>query len=116
VRLELVDTSGTPRSLDVDHVIAATGYWPQVARLCFLDEPLRRSVRHVAGVPVLSRNFETSVPGLYAAGLAAAGSFGPLLRFVAGADFAARTICRHLQAARADGRAGLVEEPAPQVA
>ena len=116
VRLELVDTSGTSRSLDVDHVIAATGYWPQIARLRFLDEALRRSVRHVAGVPVLSHNFETSVPGLYAAGLAAAGSFGPLLRFVAGADFTARTICRHLQAARADGHAGLVERPAPQVA
>jgi hypothetical protein len=41
---------------------------------------------------VLSADFETSVPGLYVMGPAAAGSFGPLMRFMFGADFAVRRI------------------------
>jgi hypothetical protein len=47
-------------------------------------------------VPELSRHFESSVHGLYITGLATTGSFGPLMRFVAGADFTARRIGRHL--------------------
>ena len=51
-------------------------------------------------MPVLSAGFESSVPGLYFTGLAAAASFGPLMRFMYGADFAARTIGRRLAATR----------------
>jgi hypothetical protein len=36
------------------------------------------------------------VPGVYFVGLAAANSFGPVLRFVYGAAFTARTVARHL--------------------
>ncbi|MDW6021579.1 NAD(P)-binding domain-containing protein [Mesorhizobium sp. BAC0120] len=100
VRLKLRDASGSSKSLDVDHVIAATGYWPQTERLHFLDKSLRGAIRHAAGVPILSRNFETSVAGLYATGLAAAGSFGPLMRFVAGADYAAQRLGRHFSQAQ----------------
>ena len=88
---------GTLRDLAVDHLIAATGYWPQVEQLRFLDAGLRGAIRQVAGVPELSADFESSVPGLYMTGLAAAGSFGPLMRFVAGAEFTARRLRRHLR-------------------
>jgi len=36
------------------------------------------------------------VPGLYFVGVSAANSFGPVLRFAFGADFAARHITRQL--------------------
>jgi thioredoxin reductase len=115
VRLRLRDAFGASRNLDVDHVIAATGYWPQTERLRFLDSSLRAAIRHVAGVPILSPNFETSVPGLYAAGLAAAGSFGPLMRFVAGAGYTARRISRHAEKACGSKNTVVADSAAPQM-
>jgi hypothetical protein len=41
----------------------------------------------------------SSVPGLYFVGVAAANSFGPLLRFACGADYTARRLAPHLAAA-----------------
>ena len=46
----------------------------------------------VAGWPRLSRSFESSVPGMFFVGLPAAGTFGPVMRFVCGAGFAARQV------------------------
>jgi hypothetical protein len=43
---------------------------------------------------VLSSGFESSMPGLYFAGITAANSFGPVMRFAFGAGFAARTLTR----------------------
>jgi hypothetical protein len=60
--------------------------------LSFWTQEIRASVRRVAGAPALSSTFESSVRGLYFAGLAAAHSFGPLLRFVCGTDFTTRRI------------------------
>lgn len=76
----------------VDHVIAATGYRVDVDSIPFLDAKLRGQLRRVRGWPSLSRSFESSVPGLFFTGLPAAATFGPLLRFVAGAGFAARRV------------------------
>jgi hypothetical protein len=79
-----------------DHVVAATGYKADLARLPFLDAGLRDSIRQVEGTPALSDNFESSAPNLYFLGLAAANSFGPLLRFMYGAEFAAPRLSAHL--------------------
>jgi thioredoxin reductase len=89
VALEIKDGAGRMRIVMADHVIAATGYKADLARLPFLDAGLRDQVEQADGTPVLSDQFETSVPGLYFVGLAAANSFGPLLRFMYGAEFAA---------------------------
>jgi thioredoxin reductase len=94
--LSLMSPSGARRTQTVDHVIAATGYRPDLRRLPFLDEALRRQIAATDNIPRLSGRFETSVPGLYVTGLAAAYSFGPVLRFAYGADFTARTLTRHL--------------------
>jgi cation diffusion facilitator CzcD-associated flavoprotein CzcO len=94
--LTLAGNNGGPGEITVDHVIAATGYWPSVGRIAFLSPELRASMDHASGVPLLSRHFESSVHGLYVTGLATTGSFGPLMRFVAGADFTARRISSHL--------------------
>ena len=80
----------------VDHVIAATGYRSNLDQLAFLAPSLRERIRTVARAPVLDRHFQSSVPGLYFAGAIAANSFGPLLRFAYGADFAARRLARAL--------------------
>ncbi|KOG22172.1 MULTISPECIES: FAD-dependent oxidoreductase [Streptomyces] len=94
VRLELADTTGrAAESLDVDHVLTATGYRVDVDRLDLLEPTLRQAVRTLpGGPPVLSAGFESSVPGLYFTSLAAAPTFGPVLRFVCGTDFAARRV------------------------
>jgi hypothetical protein len=45
---------------------------------------------------MLNRYFESSIPGLYFIGAAAANSFGPLLRFAYGAKFAANRVAARL--------------------
>ncbi|MGZ5933561.1 MAG: NAD(P)-binding domain-containing protein [Rhizomicrobium sp.] len=96
VALQLRSGDGRERIVMTDHVVAATGYRADLARLPFLDAGLREQIAQVEGTPILSDNFETSVPDLYFVGLAAANSFGPLLRFMCGAEFAAPRLCGHL--------------------
>jgi hypothetical protein len=110
VLLRLVGGDGAEQALAVDHVIAATGYRTDLRLVKFLAEPLRNQVRLIAQAPELSANFETSVPGLYVVGPAAAYSFGPVCRFVLGADFTAPRIARHL--ARSVARRPVVHNPA----
>ena len=96
VSLQLTDRTGARRTLVSDHVIAATGYHVDLRRLTFLDSDIQARLRSVAQSPVLSSNFESSVPGLYFVGTAAANTFGPLLRFAFGAGFTARRLSKHL--------------------
>lgn len=95
LRLDLATETGH-KMVSADHVIAATGYQVDLSRLAFLDQGLLRRIGTAAAAPVLSTNFESTVPGLYFVGLAAATSFGPLLRFAFGAGFTARHLSRHL--------------------
>lgn len=97
VALDLGDEMGNRHALLADHVVAATGYKPDLARLKFLDADLRAAIDTAEGTPVLSDNFETSLPELYFVGLAAANSFGPLLRFMYGAEFAIPRLAQHLR-------------------
>lgn len=97
VRMVLASAQdGPPLAVESDHVICATGYRTDVQRLRFLDAHLRSEVQTVAKAPVLSRRFESSVPGLYFLGLTAAVSFGPMMRFMFGDEFAARRITQDL--------------------
>lgn len=97
-RLQLVlgVSTGQSTTIETDHVIAATGYRADVDRLTFIEKSLRTQVRRTGPMPALSRNFESSVPGLYFVGNAAAASFGPLMRFVYGCEFTAGRISRHV--------------------
>ncbi len=95
-RLELTDKVGTRKTLVADHVIAATGYRVDLRRLTFMDPTLQSEIQAVEHTPVLSSNFESSVPGLYFVGTSAANTFGPLLRFACGARFTAQRLSRHL--------------------
>jgi hypothetical protein len=53
-----------------------------------------RRIEIVDGCLVLGPAFESSAPILYFLGAPAVWSYGPPLRFVAGVDFAARTLAR----------------------
>lgn len=92
VHLHLRPQDGSERVIVADHVIAATGYKVDLERLTFLSSEIRSQLKSVANTPVLSSNYESSLPGLYFVGVAAANSFGPVMRFAFGADFAARTV------------------------
>jgi cation diffusion facilitator CzcD-associated flavoprotein CzcO len=83
---------GTERS--VDHALLATGYRVDISRYDFLAREMLEAVRRIDGYPELSGGFESSVAGLHFLGAAAARSFGPLTRFVAGTDYAARMLTR----------------------
>jgi thioredoxin reductase len=96
VVLRLRDSSGQKKTISADHVLAATGYKVDLRRLAFLDSSIQSAIRSIERTPVLSSNFESSIPGLYFVGASAANTFGPLLRFAFGARFTARRISRHL--------------------
>jgi thioredoxin reductase len=96
VRLRLRSEDQRIAHITVDHVITATGYLVDINRITFLDESLRTRINTVENSPILSSNFESSIPGLYFVGPVAANSFGPLQRFAVGARFAARRVSRNL--------------------
>jgi hypothetical protein len=90
---------GERKSVEADHLIAGTGFKVALSRLEFIDPALRAHIRCALDSPILGRRFDSSVAGLYFVGVSAANSFGPLLRFAFGANYAARRLSRHLAAA-----------------
>jgi len=85
-------SDGTNRH--VDHVLLATGYRVDIARYPFLSQDLVPMIHRIAGYPQLDGGFQSSVPGLHFLGAPAAWSFGPLMRFVAGTEFASLALTR----------------------
>jgi cation diffusion facilitator CzcD-associated flavoprotein CzcO len=82
-------------SIIADHLISATGYQITQASFPWMTAVVGELAWETHG-PRLSRHFESSVSGLYFAGLAAAFTFGPSMRFVAGARYASRMIAAHI--------------------
>lgn len=95
VRVETVGRGGEAATVETDHVIAATGFKATCDRLGLLAEDVRGGLAAVSdGSPAVGRDFESSVPGLFFAGLTTASGFGPAMRFVLGAGFTAGTLVR----------------------
>lgn len=115
VTLQLTGRDGQQQTLQADQVIAATGYRVDLQRLAFLEEPLRRQIRTLEGAPVLSSCFGSSVPGLYFVGVAAAYSFGPMMRFAYGCDYVARRLSRHFARLLCPRPAAEMDKPVVQV-
>ncbi|MDT0574041.1 NAD(P)-binding domain-containing protein [Streptomyces sp. DSM 3412] len=90
---------GRTAELGADHVMAATGYRVDLASMGFLGHELRTELAVSRGTPVLGAGFRSSIPGLYFTGLPAAASYGPVMRFVCGTEFASPRLARHLAAA-----------------
>jgi len=96
---------------EVDHVMLATGYRVDVRRYRFLTPELVAGVRTVDGYPLLDEGLQSSVPGLYFLGAPAALSFGPVVRFVSGTEFAADALARHVTGARGVNVRHVASEP-----
>lgn len=97
VMMQFDAADGTPRQIECDHIIAATGYVVDLRRLPFMTAPLLSDIKMSADYsPVLSPHFETTVPGLYFVGVSAAATFGPMMRFAFGAAYTARRVSRDL--------------------
>ncbi|MEU1267092.1 NAD(P)-binding domain-containing protein [Streptomyces sp. NPDC005799] len=106
VRLEVLSRANGShpplRSVETEHVIAATGFTASLDRLTLLSDDLRDSLgTMIDGSPEVGRDFESSYPGLFLAGLVTASGFGPAMRFVHGATYTAgalvRGVRRHLR-------------------
>jgi cation diffusion facilitator CzcD-associated flavoprotein CzcO len=97
--LEVLGHTGRKDRLAADHVIAATGYRVDLAAMDFLGHELRTALAVSRGTPRLGAGYVSSVPGLYFTGLPAAASYGPVMRFVCGTEFASPRLARHLAAA-----------------
>jgi thioredoxin reductase len=98
-------TDGGITRMTGDHVIAATGYRPDLRRLPFLESELRETISRIAHTPNLSDYFETSVPGLHVVGPLAANTFGPLMRFMVGTEYSSPRLAAHLIRSAAKARA-----------
>jgi FAD-dependent urate hydroxylase len=83
-----------------DHVLLGTGYRIDISHLGILAPQLHERIARAEGSPLLGPGLESSVPKLHFVGCYAVKSFGPLLRFIAGAPYAARAVtnaaCRRL--------------------
>jgi thioredoxin reductase len=99
VSLKFTQGDNSDTELQFDHVICATGYKVSLDRLGFLDPTVRKQMATAEDAPLLKRNFESVIPGLYFVGLASSNSFGPLCRFAYGAKFTSKRLARHLAAA-----------------
>lgn len=97
VTLRLKTASGERKTLVCDHVIAATGYQVDMTRLQFLSQSLREQISPDGRSPAVSSRFETAVPNLYTIGMTAMAAFGPLLRFMVGAEFVAPRLASSLR-------------------
>lgn len=104
--------------LTADHVIAATGYAPNIRRLSFLEPMLAAikcldTARQDGALPALDHVFQSSVPGLHFVGAISAPTFGPSMRFIYGTKFTSDRIAPSLtprETARAAGE--LSRQPA----
>jgi hypothetical protein len=98
--LWLRSRNGDERRIETEHVIAATGYRADIGRLPFLSADIKSQLKVFNNVPELSSHFESSIPGLFFVGPAAVDSFGPVLRFAAGAKFTASRLSNYLAGRR----------------
>ncbi len=88
----------------VDHVVLGTGYRIDIRRYPFFSPAVLERIDIVDGYPRLDEGFETSLPGLHMLGAPAAWSFGPLMKFVAGTEFASPALQLRLCSRGTDAR------------
>lgn len=87
IELELDDGTRT-----FDHVLLGSGYRVDITRIGILASQVLERIDCADGSPLLGNGFESSLPKLHFVGSYAVGSFGPLLRFIAGTFYAARSV------------------------
>src|SRR5262249_44860236 len=92
-------TLSSGQRLIANHVIVATGYRVDLARVPLLAQGnLLPSLEQVEGFPRLDEHLQTTVPGLYLSSLAGTRDFGPFFGFTVSARMAARLILTQIGA------------------
>jgi len=92
VRLQL---DGAKRSsIDVDHVIAGTGFRIDVSRLTYLSPEIQTGLTTRGNCPLVNRAGESTIPGMYFAGALTSVSLGPGVRFISGTHQTAPQLAR----------------------
>jgi FAD-dependent urate hydroxylase len=81
-------------TIDVDHVMAGTGFHINVSTLSFLSEEIKSGIKTYANLPLVNRAGETSVRGLYFAGAPTMVSLGAGVRFISGTHNTAPQLAR----------------------
>jgi Pyridine nucleotide-disulphide oxidoreductase len=81
---------------EVDHILIACGYRFDLDKLSFLSPEVRARIETRNGWPVIDRYFRSSDPNVFFIGYAAEHRFGPLSRFVLGAEFTAKRVAHSL--------------------
>jgi len=107
----VIDLDSKPTTFD--HVMLGTGYRVDISRLGLLSPRLLEKIACTAGSPALRSGFESSVDRLHFVGSYAVQSFGPLLRFIAGAPFAARAVTDAVLGRRIAGAVAAKASAAP---
>jgi FAD-dependent urate hydroxylase len=96
----LAATLDNGKTLIVDHVIAATGYKVDIARVPFLAAGnLLQQLAIRDGFPELDEHFQSNIPGLFITSMPATQDFGPFWGFTIAAPVTAEIIGRELPAA-----------------
>lgn len=90
-----------------------SGYRVNIRLYPFLRERLLAAISQVSGFSILDAGFECSVPGLHFLGAPAVWSFGSLVRFVAGADFASLGV--EAEGVNGNGQRSLTREKYPHL-
>lgn len=93
--LEITFADGRIRA--VDHVLFATGYKVDMARVPYLSPRLRSEMALDQGFPVLDTSLQTTAPGLYVTSLPATRSFGLFFGFTTAVRASAQIIAADLQ-------------------
>lgn len=84
-------------TLNVDHVVLATGYKVDIAQVPPLAAGnILERLKTRNGFPVLDDHFETSVPGLFITSMPAGQDFGPFFGFTVSVRTSAKLICERL--------------------
>lgn len=86
------------KSLNVDHVILATGYRVDVKNLPFLSgESVLPNLHVEDGFPVLDEDFQSSIPGLFFTSITSTRDFGPFFGFLFGCPAAAKIVIQRIE-------------------
>lgn len=91
-------TLSNGNSLEIDHVILATGYQVDIRKVSFISGTnIMDELECDNGYPKLDDALQSSLPGLYFTGIHAVNDFGPFLFFVAGAFASAEIIAAKIR-------------------
>jgi cation diffusion facilitator CzcD-associated flavoprotein CzcO len=86
------------RKLTVDHIILATGYKVDMAKIPFLGRGnILSRLQTSNGYPVLDEHFQSNIPGLFMTSMAATQDFGAFFAFTVSVGASARIIGSFLQ-------------------